>query len=254
MTEETKKNNKSKSKKDKIEINPNLNVDAQSLRLEHADVILEVLSRLGRMKLARIMRKRAQSGELLRSRRKKELQSMTMKRASGLGWRGARRQYKERMAKGRDYSKLSASEKSRIERVASKRKERIRQIARVITRDKLKEQVGLNEAFQLMLENKRWHQLLNKDNTVKFDARFKLYRRPQDEFDDKEAVDVVSSMHNTISNTQTNENYATRLKVAQTILETAVEKDKSKNVLEHALSISSVFNLDHLDLVEVIDD
>lgn len=243
MNDDKKKSiKKPSSKKDVVEINPNVDID-QKMKIESSDRLDEVLSVMGRIKLARSMKKLAKSGVLERGKRKKELQSMTMKRATGLGWRGARRQIKQLMARGRSIQDLSPAEKSRIERVLSKRRERIMQLARKLTRAKLKESDQINEAFELMLEgNRRWHQLLNKDGTVKFDCRFKIFKSaPEVNMSDKDVVDTVDNISSALSTAPaiTNEH------LAVIVYNKLLESNSDRSKLEHAISVGKVFNVDH---------
>lgn len=168
-----KKNKTRSKKKDKVELNPEVSAASANLRIES-------LSRIGRIRLARAMKRSNKSGKLARGKRKKEARSMTVSRASELGWRSARRDLKKTLSH-KKISDMSATEKSRVEKMANQRSERQKVIAKIKKRALLSQSYSpINNAFELMLEGKRYHQLFNKNGGVKIDKRFKQFRNKKE--------------------------------------------------------------------------
>lgn len=202
---ENKKKDAKASKKAKFEINPEIpDSEVRPLRMENKE-IAETLTVVGRLKAAKKMRRLSSSGVLQRGKRKKELLSMTSKRASTLGWKAARRQMKTMMARGKDMSQLAPGERERIEKIASRKKETRKALARKLTRAYLAQSYDpVNDAFEVMLEGKRYHQLFDKNGSVKFDMRFKHFRdkvNPHFEAEnDEEVINTVEEMFDVVVN------------------------------------------------------
>lgn len=169
MAEEKKKK---KSKKE-YEFNPELETQT---RMEETELD-EALTRMGRIRLARALKRSAKSGKLQRGKRKMAKKAMTQTRAKKLGVQGSWRNVKKSLAGGKSTSSLTAAQRSRVEKLAKKRVAKRSALARSIARSKLRESV-VDDAFALMLEGKRYHQLLTKENKPKLDRRFKAFKKP----------------------------------------------------------------------------
>lgn len=234
---DSKKTKKSKAKS-QVEVNPEVETDLRTLRVE-------ALSRIGRLRLKRAMKRTSRSGKLARGKRKMATRAMTANRATGLGWRSARRQLKAKLG-GKSVSKMSASEKSRIEKRADSRKEIQKVMARKNKRALLSQSFDpINNAFEMMLEGKRYHQLMNKNGTVKIDKRFKQYRA---DVKAKMSEQTIMSMLSTLDENIHSEN------IDLVILEMLVDNDTSKTVAEHALSVSKSLSVDYNELMEKYRD
>lgn len=108
-------------------------------------------------------------------------------------------------AKGVNYGSLSASEKIQIDKLVDKRKKAIGKIAKrllpAVRRDELirfkqavhgpQTQKNVNEAFEELLEGKRYHKLYNSNYTVKHDRRFKRNRNVTE---DVELIGIVDEI------------------------------------------------------------
>lgn len=241
----TKKKSKSSlaSYKDNVEIHPELDNKSRTIRLESKQILSEVLSRAGRLRLSRAMKKRASSGKLLRGRKRMAARAMTSGRAKGLGWRGARRQIKQGLAKGKNYSSLDVASKARIEKIASRKVAKRKVLARQITKARLRgESFKINTAFEYMIEGKRYHQLLNKNGAVKFDMRFKHFKpKAEAEMNMDDVMNVVSHMNSIVDQ---NCSVSEAAVVAYASL---LENNKSSYA---AYIVSKQFNIDKNDLIE----
>ena len=237
--EDEEKTKKKKSKKSEVEINPELETNAQALRVE-------ALSRMGRIRLARSMKRAAKSGKLSRGKRRKKSMAMTMGRATGLGWRGARRDIKKGLSGGKSTSQLTAAQRSRVEKIADKRKSRQIAISKVKRRAIMTQSFDMtNFAFEMMLEGKRYHNLLNKEGSVKFDMRFKQFKNaPKPETPVKEAIEVMSEMYDTVMTTQDASNINVMVNASVIALSKLAESDNSKTIQHHALTVSKTFGVD----------
>lgn len=119
---------------------------------------------------------------------------------------------KARLIGGRQYGDLTTAEKiavdKRAERIPATLVARIAQKllpkVRQAETERLKslyahmnaknESVDLNEEFESFLEEKRYHNLLNKDETVKTDKRFKIYRPKKNVHFTEELKDLEESV------------------------------------------------------------
>ena len=230
---------KKNAKKTEVEINPELETNAQALRVEG-------LSRMGRIRLARSMKRASKSGKLSRGKRRKKSMAMTMGRATKLGWRGARRDIKQGLSGGKSTSQLTAAQRSRVEKIADKRKDRQRAISKIKRRAILTQSFDMtNFAFEMMLEGKRYHNLLNKEGSVKFDMRFKHFKNaPKPDMPIKEAVKVMSEMYDVVMTTQDASNINVMVNASVIALSKLAESDTSKSLQHHALSVSKTFGVD----------
>lgn len=200
---EDKKNKKKSSKKDVLDMNPKLDSTLDQLRIEKKEdkpcwkgymmvgtkkkngktvpncvpeeaELSETLTRMGRIRLARSLKRSGKSGKLQRGKRRMAKKAMTATRAKGLGIRGSWRQMKQKIG-GKSTTDMSAAQRSRVEKIAAKRKAQRSVLAKNIARSKLREDF-VNEAFVAMIEGKRYHQLLNKSGKVNLDKRFKAFK------------------------------------------------------------------------------
>lgn len=247
MEDEKKKRKKSKYE---VEVNPELE-GGREIRVEESEPLDETLSRMGRIRLARSMKRSNKSGKLRRGKRKKQAMAMTVKRASGLGWRGARRSIKRSLSGGN--KNQTAAEKSRIEKIADKRKHRQVAISRVMTRKILTQSYDpVNEAFEVMLEGKRYHQLLNKDGTVKFDMRFKHFKgkKAETEMTKEQFVATVSEMFDAVSTGGEN----VMLTASLIALRKLAESQSEKSLDQHALTVSKTFGTSVKDILGAYHD
>lgn len=223
---------------------------------EEVEQIDEILSVVGRLAAARKMAKLGNAGVLERGKRKKSFMAMTAKRASGLGWKAARRQIKQKLAKGQDISTMSAQGKSRIETIANKLKNPRKVLARKLTRGYLaKENANINQAFEMMLEGKRYHQLMNKNGSVKFDMRFKHFREKTNPFfktkTNEELVEAVAEMHEVVSNVPMKQiKEAAALKA----LAMFIENDSSIDFNLQVQKVSRSFGVDGKKLKEAYNE
>lgn len=202
----------------------------------------ETLSLIGRLRAARNMKKREQLLQM--QKRRKDLLSMTKKRADKLGWRGARQKIKQRLAKGMDFSSLSASAKSNIEKRADRLKKPQEILARKLSRQRLNNSY-IDDAFEMMLEgSQRYHQLLNKDGGVKFDMRFKHFREKSNPYfqadNEDEIIDTVREMAES----------STSVDLAAI---KALEKlnEQCDDVVFNAHRVAKHFDIDKNDLLEI---
>jgi len=232
-------------------------VTGNETRVKNEEVELgETLSVVGRLAAARKMAKLGNAGTLERGKRKKSFMAMTAKRASGLGWKAARRQIKQKLAKGQDIGTMSAQGKTRIELIANKLKNPQKVLARKLTRKYMaKEDVNLNQAFELMLEGKRYHQLMTKKGTVKFDMRFKHFREKTNPFfkteSNEELVEAVAEMHEVVSKVPMKQiKEAAALKA----LAMLIEKDSSVDFNMQVQRVSRTFGIDPKQLKETYNE
>lgn len=236
---------KKKKTSDKVvEVNPTLDVDPRTIRTEAVEQINEILSRLGRMKLSRAMFRAAESGKLERARKRKDRMAMTVGRATGLGWRGARRQIKQGIAGGKDLSTLDPVARARIETIANRKKMKQQILAKKIKMLRLRgESVdNLNRAFELMTEGKRYHQLM-KDGKVKFDRRFKMFKNKAETKVTEETIgSLFESFYDNITETNLN--------AAKLALDFMLENESDVPMLEHAHAVAKSFGVSVKDLME----
>jgi hypothetical protein len=167
---------KEKKKKGKdYEINPELETKVRD-QMEETELD-EALTRMGRIRLARSLKRSAKSGKLKRGKNRMAKKAMTATRATGLGIRGSWRQTKQKLAGGKSISSLSHAQKSRVEKLASKKVAQRKALSKKIKRSKLMNSV-IDDAFGVMLEGKRYHNLLDKNNKPVLDKRFKMFKKP----------------------------------------------------------------------------
>ena len=237
--EDEEKSKKKKSKKTEVDINPELETNAQALRVE-------ALSRMGRIRLARSMKRASKSGKLARGKRRKKSMAMTMGRATGLGWRGARRDIKKSLSGGKSTSSMTAAQRGRVEKIADKRKARQNVLAKAKRRAILTQSFDMtNFAFEMMLEGKRYHNLLNKEGSVKFDMRFKQFKNaPKPDMPVKEAVELMSEMYDMVTTTQDANSMDVMVTASVIALSKLAESDNSKSIQHHALTVSKTFGVE----------
>lgn len=231
-----KKKTKSKKKND-VDINPEIDTSDRTLRIE-------ALTRLGRLKAARSMRRASKSGKLARGKRKMKGRAMTMGRAKKYGWRSARRELKQTLGK-KSVSSMTAAEKSRVEKMADKRKDRQKAIARRKVRSLISNSYNpVDKAFTMMLEGKRYHQLLNKDGSVKIDKRFKQYKKQiTASVNEVKALHIIADLYENIESDN----------IDLSILNHLIE-NQAGSLAEHVLNVSKTLGVDYNELLEKYRD
>ena len=152
-----------------------------------------------RLKAARLrLAKRMASTDKLKKRARKQAIQIIRKKVAG--------------QKGASYASLSPGEKIQIDKRVESRKGSIAKIAQKILAKVRKAEVARlrqatsgskNEQFEAMLEStnnpptKRFHELYNKNKTVKTDKRFKMYKAKNE---DVELIEMIESLSNEIYN------------------------------------------------------
>lgn len=250
MEDEEKKPKKKKTKGSEVEVNPEIET-SRDMRVEDTEELGEALSRMGRIRLARSMKRASKSGKLKRGKKKKQAMAMTSKRAGSLGWRGARRDIKKSLSGGK--TSLTAAQKSRVEKMADKRKHRQVAISKVKKRAILTQSYDpINEAFELMLEGKRYHNLLNKDGTVKFDMRFKHFKGKKAEapMSEEATIEAISEMVDVV----TTGGDDMMLSASLIALRKLSESDSDKTLDQHALTVSKTFGTNVKEILGAYND
>lgn len=157
------------------------------------------------MTMRRYKNKMAVARERLANRRASEDKLKTRARKKALG------ALKKRLMGGREYRELSPAEKYAIDkraerlpdtlvaRIAQKLLPKVRQAETERLRSRtMHRNESFDEAFESFLAEGRFHNLLNKDETVKTDKRFKIYRPKKNSFYE-EVLDLEESVNDFIS-------------------------------------------------------
>ena len=188
--------------------------ESEEIHIDHMEELDEALNRMQRRKRAIAMKKARFKVARGREKAKKRTasQQVLLKRArkAAIGF------FKKKFAKNRRYAELSSGEKEVIDkRIEKISKKRIAQIARKLLpkvkqkeRDRKRsmmtggssknESVQINEASCADTKvRKKPHMLLNKEGKVKFDGRFKLYKKKVNESTEdltEELNDLIESV------------------------------------------------------------
>lgn len=189
--------------------------ESEEIHIDHMEELDEALNRMQRRKRAIAMKKARFKVARGREKAKKRTasQEVLLKRArkAAIGF------FKKKFAKNRRYAELSSGEKEVIDkRIEKISKKRIAQIARKLLpkvkqkeRDRKRsmmtggssknESVQINEASCADTKvRKKPHMLLNKEGKVKFDGRFKLYKKKVNE----SAEDLTEELNDLIESVE----------------------------------------------------
>jgi nicotinic acid mononucleotide adenylyltransferase len=172
---------------------------------ETTDEMNEVLSKAARLAKGRAMKRAAP--KIARARALAAKKTASPEKIKGRAKQQAIKKIKAKFAKGKSYAKMSPQEKEMVDKkVAKVSKSKIDQIARkLIPKVKADEkarklsankkeevEINVNEAsYKDSAPRKRFHMLMDKNNKMKFDSRFKLYKKkPEPLEEDFAALDA----------------------------------------------------------------
>lgn len=153
------------------------------------DEMNEVLSKAARLAKGRAMKRAAP--KIARARALAAKKTASPEKIKGRAKQQAIKKIKAKFAKGKNYATMSPAEKEMVDKkVAKVSKSKIDQIARKLI-PKVKadekarkqsanknEEINVNEAsYKDMAPRKRFHMLMASNGKMKFDGRFKLYKK-----------------------------------------------------------------------------
>jgi len=170
--------------------------------LEAEDLLGEALDYQQRRKRGLVMRKYARKIALARKKASKKL--ATSDQIKGRARKAAIKILRKKVAgeKGAKYDKLSAGEKMIIDKKVIARQAAVDKIAKrllptIKKQDRMKfSKKNVNESFEeLFLETptKRYHEARKKDGSMKFDRRFRAFRKITEDIEIVDIVDQISS-------------------------------------------------------------
>ena len=171
-----------------------------------------VLNLAQRRKRGLIMRK--YKGKIAAARNRAKRRMASTDKLAARARKAAIRSVRSKVAgsKGADYANLSPSEKMMIDKRVAKRQKAIERIARKLMPSVRKAEIARlrsqntskNEAFEMMFgeqkQYKRYHELFNKDKTVKHDQRFKFYKQKTSVMEEADALHLIEQVANDIYN------------------------------------------------------
>jgi nicotinic acid mononucleotide adenylyltransferase len=171
-----------------------------------------VLNLAQRRKRGLIMRK--YKGKIAAARNRAKRRMASTDKLAARARKAAIRSIRSKVAgsKGADYANLSPSEKMMIDKRVAKRQKAIERIARKLMPSVRKAEIARlrsqntskNEAFEMMFgeqkQYKRYHELFNKDKTVKHDQRFKFYKQKTSVMEEADALHLIEQVANDIYN------------------------------------------------------